>query len=72
MFLHFVTEELSAMLLQQTAYFSNDQRKQKNGHVSGSLSINLAIDEGHGQIMVKYMVKTFQAKYETSSFWRIG
>ncbi|HKI07434.1 MAG TPA: hypothetical protein VKA09_03485 [Nitrososphaeraceae archaeon] len=60
------------MLLQQTAYFSNDQTKTKNGHVSGSLTIDLDIDEGHGQIMVKYMVKTSQAKYETSSLWRIG
>jgi hypothetical protein len=41
------------MLLQQTAYFSNDQTKSKNGHVSGSLTINLAIDEGHGQIYGK-------------------
>jgi len=60
------------MLLKQTAYFSNDQMKTKNGHVSGSLTINLAIDEGHGQIHGKIHVKTSQAKYETSSFWRIG
>jgi hypothetical protein len=60
------------MLLQQLHIFPTTKRKTKNGHVSGSLTINLAIDEGHGQIMVKYMVKTSQAKYETSSLWRIG
>lgn len=38
------------MLPPATAYFFNDQTITKNGHVSGSLTINLAIDEGHGQI----------------------